>query len=109
MVSFRRNKNKGEMEEKAEAVEGRAAEREPEKIRVTDRRRIHVDESGGVAREEGEEPSEPRLKPTYVEELEARTRAAEQQARDVQTRFEQVRAELRRETDEVRQRLTRAG
>jgi molecular chaperone GrpE len=44
-----------------------------------------------------------------VEELEARTLAAEQAARDVQARFEQVRAELKRETDEIRQRLTRTA
>jgi molecular chaperone GrpE len=49
------------------------------------------------------------LKPTYVEELEARTRAAEQKALDVQARFEQVRAQLQRETDETRQRLNRAA
>jgi molecular chaperone GrpE len=47
------------------------------------------------------------LKPSYVEELEARTRAAEQKAADVQARFEQVRSELKRETDELRQRLAR--
>ena len=75
------------------------------KVRVNDRRRIRLGEE-----EEGEGPSAeeaPSVKPTYVEELEARTRAAEQQARDVQARFEQVRAELKRETDELRQRLTR--
>jgi molecular chaperone GrpE len=49
------------------------------------------------------------LKPKYVEELEARTRAAEQTTKDVQARFEQVRAELKRETDEIRQRLTRTA
>jgi molecular chaperone GrpE len=49
------------------------------------------------------------LKPKYVEELEARTRVAEQAAKDVQARFEQVRAELKRETDEIRQRLTRTA
>ena len=113
MVSFRRNKNKDDMEEKVEAQEGRASERAPEeaeRIRVTDRRRIHVDDAQGEPRVEGETQAEqPSLKPTYVEELEARTRAAEQQARDVQARFEQLRAELRRETDETRQRLNRAA
>jgi molecular chaperone GrpE len=52
---------------------------------------------------------EPNLKPSYVEELEARTRFAEQKMSDVQSRFEQVRAELRRETDEIRQRLNRTA
>ncbi len=92
------------------AEEARAVEAEPqaaEGIRVTDRRRVSLDDSEeGVRVEEGDAPS---LKPKYVEELEARTRAAEQSAKDVQARFEQVRAELRRETDEIRQRLTRTA
>lgn len=98
------------MEEKIEAAGAREEERGPqgaEKIRVTDRRRIHVDEAEAGA--EGDTPAEPSLKPTYVEELEARTRAAEQQARDVQARFAQVRAELQRETDETRRRLTQVA
>jgi molecular chaperone GrpE len=77
------------------------------RVRVKDRRRFNIDgEVTGGAADAGDEP---RLKPTYVEELEARTRAAEQKAADVQQRFEQARAELRRETDELRQRLTRTG
>jgi molecular chaperone GrpE len=64
-------------------------------------------ESGGEA---GAAASEsPSLKPSYVEELEARTRVAEQKTADVQARFEQVRAELKRETDELRQRLARTA
>jgi molecular chaperone GrpE len=55
------------------------------------------------------EAGEPSLKPAYVEELEARTRAAEQKVADVQSRFEQLRADLQRETDETRQRLNRAA
>jgi len=84
-----------------------------EKIRVNDRRRFNLedDESAQAAADE-ESPSsrqqqQPSLKPSYVEELEARTRAAEQKAADVQARFEQVRSELKRETDELRQRLAR--
>jgi len=79
-----------------------------EGIRVTDRRRVSLDEpeEGAHAQEPQDAPS---LKPKYVEELEARTRAAEGLAQDVQARFEQVRAELKRETDEVRQRLTRTA
>jgi molecular chaperone GrpE len=113
MVSFRREKKKQRMEERA--AEGvRAGEREPERagegFRVNDRRRSSLHETG-----EGEAPAgegrgaEPSLKPSYVEELEARTRAAEQKASDAQSRFEQVRAELRRETDEIRQRLARTS
>lgn len=86
---------RGQKETDPTAVEG---------IRVTDRRRINLDEATGGAGEEA-----PRLKPTYVEQLEARTRAAEQKAADVQARFEQLRDELRRETDETRQRLNRAA
>jgi molecular chaperone GrpE len=90
--------------------EGRDAEAAG-RIRVTDRRRINLDESGEVVgRTEGRgDVGAPNLKPIYVEELEARARAAEQKAADVQARFEQVRAELRRETDETRQRLNRAA
>ena len=80
----------------------------PARIRVNDRRRFNTD--GEVAaRGEDEAIDEPRLKPTYVEELEARTRAAEQKAADIQSRFEQLRAELKRETDELRQRLARTA
>jgi molecular chaperone GrpE len=113
MVSFRKNRNKNEVEETVGAeesrAEGRESELEGERIRVTDRRRVRADEEGGGAdaREDGPASGAPSLKPTYVEELEARTRAAEQLAREVQARFEQVKADLRRETDELRQRLSR--
>ena len=90
------------------SAEERSAE-EAERIRVTDRRRVQMDEAGAASRAEEGATDAPSLKPTYVEELEARTRAAEQKAQDVQARFEQVRAELRRETDETRQRLTRSA
>ncbi|HEY0099192.1 MAG TPA: nucleotide exchange factor GrpE [Pyrinomonadaceae bacterium] len=90
-----------------EARAGEADAQAAEGIRVTDRRRVSLDDSEeGVRVQEGDAPS---LKPKYVEELEARTRAAEQSAKDVQARFEQVRAELRRETDEIRQRLARTA
>src|SRR6202008_3347120 len=46
---------------------------------------------------------------TYVEELEARTRTAEKQVLDVQARFDQLRQQLQRETDETRLRLNRAA
>lgn len=79
-----------------------------ERIRVTDRRRVHLDDDENLSVDESQR-AEPSLKPSYVEELEARTRAAEQKASDVQARFEQVRDELRRETNELRQRLTRTA
>jgi molecular chaperone GrpE len=81
-------------------------EPEPE-LRVTDRRRIRLDDEGdGAGVSPAEEPS---LKPTYVEELEARAKGAEQKMLEVQSRFEQLRAQLQRETDETRQRLNRAA
>jgi molecular chaperone GrpE len=76
-------------------------------IRVTDRRRIQLDddaETDGDVRAEA-----PSLKPSYVEELEARTKAAEQKVQEVQSRFEQLRKQLQSETDETRQRLNRAA
>jgi molecular chaperone GrpE len=79
-----------------------------EEIRVTDRRRINLDREGESAGESAR-AEEPSLKPKYVEELEARTREAEQKVLDVQSRFEQLRAQLQRETDETRQRLNRAA
>jgi molecular chaperone GrpE len=68
-----------------------------------------LDESGENVQVQEGAAEAPSLKPTYVEELEARTRAAEQKAADVQARFEQVRAQLQRETDETRQRLNRSA
>ena len=84
-----------------------------EEIRVTDRRRISLENnaSGDLAGGTGDSSSAhaPSLKPTYVEQLEARTLAAEQKLMEVQSRFEQFRAQLQRETDETRQRLNRAA
>jgi molecular chaperone GrpE len=79
------------------------------RIRVNDRRRFGAEADAGDTTEAEASEGGPRLKPSYVEELEARTRASEQKAADVQARFEQVRAELKRETDELRQRLTRTS
>src|SRR3977135_3661342 len=79
---------------------------EPEEIRGTDRSRSHLDASNSVSTSAGDEPN---LKPSYVEELEARTKGAEQKLAEVQTRFEQLRSELQRETDQTRQRLNRAA
>ena len=81
-------------------------EDEPRDIRVTDRRRIHLDDSGESTAPAADVPN---LKPSYVEELEARTRAAEQKVQEVQARFEQLRQQLQKETDETRQRLNKAA
>jgi molecular chaperone GrpE len=78
-----------------------------DELRVTDRRRIYLDPDG--SERVNEEAERPNLKPTYVEELEARTQAAEKQVQDVQSRFEQLRQQLQRETDETRKRLNRSA
>jgi molecular chaperone GrpE len=110
MRLFRREKKKQSMEERETAggdwPEEIGADEPAEKIRVNDRRRFNLESDEPAASDESAQQG-PSLKPTYVEELEARTRAAEQKAADVQSRFEQVRAELKRETDELRQRLAR--
>jgi molecular chaperone GrpE len=82
--------------------------REPEpEIRVTDRRRIQLDDEADANRDEVADA--PNLKPSYVEELESRTKAAEQKVLEVQSRFDQLRKQLQTETDETRQRLNRAA
>jgi molecular chaperone GrpE len=76
-------------------------------VRVTDRRRILLDDEDATDRQN--EIEAPNLKPSYVEELEARTKAAEQKTLEVQSRFDQLRKQLQAETDETRQRLNRAA
>jgi molecular chaperone GrpE len=100
------------MKDKSLADEGRAEAASPstaEEIRVTDRRRVNVNREQSEARGESVAQEAPSLKPSYVEQLEERTRAAEQKLIEVQARFEQLRAHLQRETDETRQRLNRAA
>lgn len=93
-----------ESEERFDDVQDSSAE----EIRVTDRRRINLDGEAQTGEAAGADEA-PSLKPRYVEELEARTRAAEQKVADVQSRFDQLRAALQRETDETRQRLNRSA
>jgi molecular chaperone GrpE len=81
--------------------------RDEDEIRVTDRRRILLDDDAAPGSEATVEV--PNLKPSYVEELEARTKAAEQKVQEIQSRFEQLRKQLQTETDETRQRLNRAA
>ena len=76
-------------------------------LRVTDRRRVYLDDEG--AEKVNADVEQPNLKPKYVEELEARTAAAEKQLQEVQARFDQLRQQLQRETDETRQRLNRSA
>ena len=80
---------------------------EEEEPRVTDRRRVRIDGDGQAAATAPAE--EVNLKPSYVEELEARNKAAEQKLLEVQSRFDQLRTELQRETDQTRQRLNKAA
>ncbi len=88
--------------------EGRhRGEEQQDELRVTDRRRIYLDPEN--AERANEETEQPNLKPSYVEELEARTTAAEQKLLEVQARFDQLRQQLQRETDETRQRLNRSA
>ena len=84
------------------------SEEAQDELRVTDRRRIYLDPER-PEQENQEEVERPNLKPSYVEELEARTQAAERQVQDVQARFDQLRQQLQRETDETRQRLNRSA
>src|SRR5262249_40403930 len=86
---------------------GRKMDKEANELRVTDRRRVYLDDEG--TEHVKAEVEEPNLKPKYVEELEARTIAAEKQVQDVQARFDQLRQQLQRETDETRQRLNRSA
>ena len=80
---------------------------EENELRVTDRRRVYLDDE--KAERVNTETEHPNLKPSYVEELEARTKAAERQVQEVQARFDQLRQQLQRETDETRQRLNRSA
>lgn len=86
-------------------------EEQQNEVRVTDRRRITLDpeESSETTGQDNAEVETPSLKPSYVEELEARTKAAEKQVQEVQARFDQLRQQLQRETDETRARLNRSA
>lgn len=112
MVTFRRENRRRRMRENKVPEEARAEASEHssnEEIRVTDRRRFNVDSGTGNEGAEGSASEAPNLKPSFVEQLEARTAEAERKVVDVQSRFEQLRQELQRETDETRQRLNRAA
>ncbi|HEV7857324.1 MAG TPA: nucleotide exchange factor GrpE [Pyrinomonadaceae bacterium] len=97
------------------SVSGRERGDEPEtspegEVRVTDRRRVNLDgesNAGPVMDETGEAAAG--QKPAYVEEIEERARGAERKLAEVQSRFEQLRSQLQRETDETRQRLNRSA
>ena len=85
----------------------RIMSKDENELRVTDRRRVYLNDE--AAENVNTETEQPNLKPLYVEELEARTKAAEKQVQEVQARFDQLRQQLQRETDETRQRLNRSA
>ncbi len=95
------------MDQKTTKNQNRERNQDEAEIRVTDRRRRYPEEDGRSS--EDATVDKPNLKPSYVEELEARTKAAEKLTQEVQSRFEQLRSQLQRETDETRQRLNRAA
>jgi molecular chaperone GrpE len=84
-------------------------DKEQNELRVTDRRRVYLDDDERAEQVNTEAREQPNLKPSYVEELEARTKAAENKVQEVQARFDQLRQQLQRETDETRQRLNRSA
>src|SRR5215813_11448389 len=82
-------------------------DKQANELRVTDRRRVYLDDDG--TERVNAENEQPNLKPSYIEELETRTKAAERQVQEVQGRFDQLRQQLQRETDETRQRLNKSA
>ena len=80
---------------------------EPDELRVTDRRRIYLDDEG--AERANEDVEQPNLKPSYVEELEARTKLRRNRCRKCRRVSISCAKQLQRETDETRQRLNRAA
>jgi molecular chaperone GrpE len=80
-----------------------------EELRVTDRRRVNLEGDAIQGDADGEEDFEPRLKPSQFDQLKASKEAAEQKLVEVNSRFEQLRMQLQRDTDETRQRLNRAA
>ncbi len=98
---------KREMDDTRSSEEGEMAD--AEKVRVTDRRRFNIDGESQSASDNTAASESANLKPKYVEELEARTSEAEQKLADVLSRFDGMRRQMQQETDETRQRLTRAA
>jgi molecular chaperone GrpE len=93
---------------KARRAEGHD-EAPEEELRVTDRRRVNLEGEAIHGDDDGAEDYEPSQKPSQVEQLKASKEAAEQKLVEVQSRFEQLRTQLQRDTDETRQRLNRAA
>jgi molecular chaperone GrpE len=63
-----------------------------------------TNDQGEVTADSASSPS-----PPVVAEMEARTRAAEEQVRNMRSRFEQMRNEMQRQIDETRERLNRSA
>jgi molecular chaperone GrpE len=64
----------------------------------------HTDDSGEVIDDSASSPGTP-----SVAEMEARTRAAEEQVGRMQSRFEEMRNEMQRQIDDTRERLNRSA
>ena len=96
------------MQERSELKDGRRGDgAAAEDNRAADiQREAHqqADDSGEVA-----EDSAAHVSPANAAEMAARTRAAEEQARETQTRFQEMRDEMQRRIDETRERLNRAA
>ena len=111
MVSFRRGKKRTDMSGKEGAEETREAA-SAEEIRFTDRRRVRLDDEaeGGVFVDNVEESDpKPEGPSPELQQMEIRASAAEKKLIEVQARFDQLRAQMQRETDEIRQRLNRTA
>jgi molecular chaperone GrpE len=83
---------------------------EDEPIRVTDRRRVRLDDDADgevLIDSPAESDTKSSKKSPEVERLEARASAAENKLIEVQARFDQLRSQIQRENDELRQRLNR--
>ncbi|MEO6391343.1 MAG: nucleotide exchange factor GrpE [Pyrinomonadaceae bacterium] len=83
-----------------------------EEIRFTDRRRVRLDDDAedGVFVDNVEESDpKPEGPSPELQQMEVRASAAERKLIEVQARFDQLRAQMQRETDEIRQRLNRTA
>lgn len=84
----------------------RGDEESADELRVTDRRRFNSDGDKVAGAEESESTDR---RPSEVDQHKAARLAAEQKLLEMQQRFDELRAQLQRETDATRQRLNRAA
>jgi molecular chaperone GrpE len=96
------------MQEGSEPRNMRSEDRPANEDDRTDDNRTRSDAGPDGFGEAGQESSSPSVSPDYVAQLEARTRAAEQQVLNLRSRFDELSDELQRQSEETRQRLNRA-